>query len=94
MSLLPGAVIGDVPILPAADVMRFARSKRMESIGSDGTRTVLQELFARASARRAERRRFIQTLREIVERRLLAEPLLLLRIDRRRVPRDAPILVF
>jgi hypothetical protein len=61
----------------------------MESTGSSRTRKALQELFARASARRAERRRFIQTLREIVERRLAAQPLLLLRIDRRRVPRDA-----
>jgi hypothetical protein len=66
----------------------------MESSGSDSPRRVLQELFARASARRAERRRFIQTLREIVERRLVAEPLLLLKVDRRRVPRDAPILSF
>jgi len=61
----------------------------MESTGSGRTRQVLQELFARASARRAERRRFVQTLREILERRLVSQPLLLLRIDRRRVPRDA-----
>jgi hypothetical protein len=51
----------------------------------------LQELFARASARRAERRRFVQTLREILEQRLVTQPLLLLRIDRRRIPRDAQI---
>jgi hypothetical protein len=61
----------------------------MESSRSNVTRTALQELFARASARRAERRRFIQTLREIVERRLVVQPLLLLKIERRRVPRDA-----
>jgi hypothetical protein len=61
----------------------------MESSLSDLTRKALQELFARASARRAERRRFIQALREILERRLEQQPLLLLRIDRRSVPRDA-----
>jgi hypothetical protein len=61
----------------------------MESSLSDLTRKALQELFARASVRRAERRRFIQALREILERRLEQQPLLLLRIDRRRVPRDA-----
>ena len=61
----------------------------MESSLSDLTRKALQELFARASARRAERRRFIQTLREILERRFDQQPLLLLKIDRRRVPRDA-----
>ena len=48
----------------------------------------LQELFVRASARRAERRRFVETLRKILEQRLLAQPLLLLGIDRRLVARE------
>jgi hypothetical protein len=49
----------------------------------------LQALFARAAARRAERSVFVQTLREILTRRLTLEPMLLLRIDRRRTPREA-----
>jgi hypothetical protein len=56
---------------------------------SPPARERLQALFARAAARRAERRVFVQTLREILARRLTLEPMLLLRIDRRRTPREA-----
>jgi hypothetical protein len=49
----------------------------------------LQALFARAAARRAERRVFLQTIRTILRERLIAEPLLLLRPERRLRPRDA-----
>ena len=55
---------------------------------STPSRKALQELFVRASARRAERRRFVETLRKILEQRLLAQPLLLLRIERRLVTRE------
>jgi hypothetical protein len=50
----------------------------------------LQALFARAAARRAERRVFLRTLREILtRRRATLEPLLLLRRERRRAAREA-----
>jgi hypothetical protein len=55
---------------------------------STPSRKALQELFVRASARRVERRLFDETLRKILEQRLLAQPLLLLRIDRRLVARE------
>jgi hypothetical protein len=51
------------------------------------SREALQELFARASARRAERRRFVETLRKVLAQRGAAEPMLLQRIDRRAKPR-------
>jgi hypothetical protein len=54
---------------------------------STPTRQTLQDLFARASARRAERRRFVETLRQILELRVSMCPLLLLRVDRRLTPR-------
>jgi hypothetical protein len=53
------------------------------------SRQALQELFARASVRRAERRRLVQTLRQILENRESLCPLLLLRLDRRLTPREA-----
>ena len=53
------------------------------------TRESLQALFARAAARRAERRIFVATLRRILERRLTVEPVLLVKLDRRRTPREA-----
>jgi hypothetical protein len=56
---------------------------------STATRESLQALFARAAVRRAERRVFVATLRRILERRLTAEPLLLVKLDRRRTPREA-----
>jgi hypothetical protein len=57
--------------------------------GSSPTRESLQTLFARAASRRAERRVFVDTLRRILERRLTFEPLLVLKLDRRRTPREA-----
>ena len=54
--------------------------------GASSTRQTLQAIFARAAARRAERRVFIETLREILTRRL-AQPMLLVKEDRRRTPR-------
>jgi hypothetical protein len=53
------------------------------------TRETLQALFARAAGRRAERRVFIDTLRKILDRRLALEPMLVLKLDRRRTPREA-----
>jgi hypothetical protein len=53
------------------------------------TRKALQELFAQALARRAERRRFVTTLRQILEYRISQCPVLLLRLDRRLTPRGA-----
>ena len=55
--------------------------------GASSTRRTLQRIFARAAARRAERRVFIETLREILTRHLSA-PMLLIRDDRRRTPRE------
>jgi len=52
------------------------------------SRQSLQEIFALASARRGERRRFIATLRLIFERRLKEWPALILKEDRRMVPRE------
>jgi hypothetical protein len=51
-------------------------------------RDALQALFARAAARRAERRVFLRTLREILTRRTTSEPLLRLRRERRRASRE------
>jgi len=62
---------------------------RMGPSRSSPTRKALQALFARAAARRAERRVFVQTLRRILNRRVTLEPMLLLRLDRRRAPREA-----
>ena len=56
---------------------------------SHPTRKALQELFVRASARRAERRRFVKVLRQILEYRTSLCPILLLRLDRRLAPREA-----
>lgn len=53
------------------------------------SRQALQDLFARASARRPERRRFIETLRQIVDQHLTPDPLPVLQLDRRQVPREA-----
>ena len=53
------------------------------------TRKTLQDLFARASARRAERRRFVKTLRQILDYRMSLCPILLLRMDCRLTPREA-----
>jgi hypothetical protein len=53
------------------------------------TKAALQALFARAAARRAERRVFLQTLRAILRTRLIDEPVELLRLERRLKPRDA-----
>jgi len=59
----------------------------MTASGASPTRRTLQAIFARAAARRAERRAFVETLREILTRRL-APPMLLIKEDRRRTPRD------
>jgi len=56
---------------------------------SDSPKEALQALFARAAARRAERRVFLQTLRTILREHLIPEPQLLLSLDRRLSPRDA-----
>jgi hypothetical protein len=50
-------------------------------------REALQALFARAAARRAERRVFVETLRDVV-RRATPEPLRLCKVDLRRTPRE------
>ena len=60
----------------------------MEFVRTLATRRALQALFARASARRAERSVFVRTLREILSHRVALEPMLLLKQDRRRRPRD------
>jgi len=41
------------------------------------SRGELQELFARASARRAERRRFVDALRRVLNARASVDPMLL-----------------
>jgi hypothetical protein len=61
----------------------------MRSSSSQASRKALQKVFATASARRAARRQFVQTLHAILKVRLERQPLLLLRLDRRgsrRVP--------
>jgi hypothetical protein len=77
---------------PAHSAVRLRSPFCSDSLhGATAIHTVteaLQELFVRASARRAERRLFDETLRKILEQRLLAQPLLLLRIDRRLVARE------
>jgi len=60
----------------------------MTAQGPSSTRQTLQAIFARAAARRANRRVFIETLREVLSRRLM-QPMLLIREDRRRAPREA-----
>jgi len=60
----------------------------MTAPGPSSTRQTLQAIFARAAARRANRRAFIETLREILSRRL-TQPMLLIKEDRRRTPREA-----
>jgi hypothetical protein len=72
----------------AAEVFRLATTPCMVEWQSTPSREALHELFLRASARRAERRRFVDTLRKILEQRLLGQPLLLLRTDRRQVMRE------
>jgi len=59
------------------------------STRSHPTKAALQALFARAAARRAERRVFLETLRAILRARLIDEPGELLRLERRLRPRDA-----
>jgi hypothetical protein len=72
----------------ASDGLFLAFSAGMEK-PAPFSRQALQDLFARASARRAERRRFIETLRQIVEQHLTPETLPVLKLDRRQVPREA-----
>ena len=72
----------------SAEVVRFAPTACMVEPPSTPSREALQKLFVRASVRRAERQRFVETLRTILEQRLLAQPLLLLRIERRLVTRE------
>jgi hypothetical protein len=60
----------------------------MTQSDATATREALQELFGLASARRAERRKFVRTLRQILELRLSQFPLLLIKVDRRVVSRD------
>jgi hypothetical protein len=79
---------------PLSKVLRFTSHafcsvKRMARPRSSSTRKTLQALFARAAGRRAERRVFVATLRQILERRLKLEPLLVVKLDRRRTPREA-----
>lgn len=69
--------------------MFLANKEHMVHPRSSPTRESLQALFARAAGRRAERRVFVETLRRILERRLTLEPLLVLKLDRRRTPREA-----
>ena len=56
------------------------------------TREELQAIFARASVRRTERRVFIETMRRIIALRARLEPLLVLRPERRLVPREGVVL--
>ena len=60
----------------------------MRSVRPLPNRQALQAIFARASARSAERRAFVRTLREILDHRLTLEPMLLLKQDRRQSPRE------
>jgi hypothetical protein len=53
------------------------------------SREALQALFARAAARRADRRVFVQTLRTILRERLIDTSQLLQRLDSRLIPREA-----
>ena len=55
-----------------AEVFGFEATPCMVEPKSTPSREASQELFVRASARRAERRRFVDTLREILERRDVA----------------------
>ena len=52
----------------------------------------LQAIFARASVRRTERRAFVEIMRRIVAFRASLEPLLVLRLERRLVPRESVVL--
>ena len=73
----------------AAEVLRLAATPCMLEPPSTPSRKALQELFVRASARRAERRRFVDTLRKILEQRLIWHSHSWLLIpDRRRVIRE------
>jgi hypothetical protein len=56
------------------------------------TREELQAIFARASVRRTERRAFVETMRKIISLRGRLEPLLVLRLERRLVPREGVVL--
>jgi hypothetical protein len=69
--------------------VEFALVLGMMSKRSHLSKDALQALFARAAARRAERRLFVQTLRKILRKLLIAEPLVLLSPERRLTPRDA-----
>jgi hypothetical protein len=59
------------------------------SARSRATKEAIQALFARAAARRAERRVFLQTLRTILKSGIDEHWELLLRPERRLRPRDA-----
>ena len=56
------------------------------------SREELQAIFARASVRRTERRAFVEIMRRIVALRASLEPLLVLRLERRLVPREGVVL--
>jgi hypothetical protein len=53
------------------------------------SREELQAIFARASVRRTERRAFVEIMRRMVALRASLEPLLVLRLERRLVPRES-----
>jgi len=56
------------------------------------TRAELKAIFARASVRRTDRRAFVEIMRRIVAFRASLEPLLVLRLERRLVPRESVVL--
>ena len=56
------------------------------------SREELQAIFARASVRRTDRRAFLEIMRRIVAFRASLEPLLVLRLERRLVPREGVVL--
>ena len=56
------------------------------------SREELQAIFARASVRRTDRRAFVEIMRRIGALRASLEPLLVLRLERRLVPREGVVL--
>ena len=56
------------------------------------SREELQAIFARASVRRTDRRAFVEIMRRIVALQARLEPLLVLRLERRLVPRESVVL--
>ena len=56
------------------------------------SREELQAIFARASVRRTDRRAFVEIMRRIGALRASLEPLLVLRLERRLVPRESVVL--